>query len=308
MPPRIWSFTTGFAAGVALAFFWVTPAFAQPMLTRAEIYKLRNQVDIERQNQGVWKPAAVGDALVPQDAVRTAARSRAELLFNEGTLVRTGEGTIFRFPPGKRRFELTNGAALIMIRPGLGQSKITTPEAQVVSQGTALFIQHNASRNASLVGVLSNSPAGPVRVSSANGDVTVELKAGQFVSIINGTVGLVKHFILPMFYESVELAAGLGTGQKNLVAQNPPEAQKTINAVRAETLAPLRQQRVWLERFCSSNVETSQESQLLQLLRQRAKPLEELISQLPEGDLFVSPFQSLRKRAWLSNYCQTHQN
>jgi hypothetical protein len=94
-----------------------TPALADTVVKEAKIYKVRNQVDINYGQKLDWSQAELGDVIMPQDSVRTGANSRADLLFNEGTLVRTGAGTIFRFPPGKRSFELTSGAALIMIRP-----------------------------------------------------------------------------------------------------------------------------------------------------------------------------------------------
>jgi hypothetical protein len=290
-----------------LGSFWLNPALAESVLNRGEIYKIRNQVDLNQKNQPVWKRAKLGDVIVPQDSIRTGANSRAELVFNEGTLVRTASGTIFRFSPGQRNFELRSGAALIMIRPGQGQSSISTPEAKVVSQGTALFLQHDTNRNASLIGVLTNSPAGLVRVSSANGEVSIELQAGQFVSIVNGVVGLVEHFILPMFYDTIELAYGLGTGQENLIAKEPPEVQETINLVRSEALEPLSNQIAWLSGFCRINVNPNELSPLLQWLG-LGVPGEQISLKLPESDLFVTPIRSLTGLVWLGNYCQVNQN
>ena len=287
-----------------LASFGNNSALAQSTLKRAEVYKLRNQVELSRQHKPVWSPAKLGDTIAPQDAIRTGANSRAELLFNEGTLVRTGAGTIFRFSPGRRSFELDSGSALIMIRPGQGESSILTPEAKVVSQGTALLIQHNPQLNSSLIGVLTSSKAGPVTVSSSDGKVTIELNAGQFVSIINGVVGLVEHFILPMFYETVELSAGLGTGQENLLAKESPEVQKTINLVRMEALEPLKNQAAWLNGFCRFNINPDQLSPLLQWLG-LGVPGEQILLKLPETDLFVTPIRSLTGLAWLGGYCQT---
>ncbi len=291
--------------GIVISSLCSSSVLAQSVLNRAAVYKIRNQVEINRQNQSVWNRAKLGEAIIPQDKVRTGANSRADLLFNEGTLVRTGAGTIFRFLPNKRNFELTSGAALIMIRPGQGQSNINTPEARVVSQGTALFVQHDPRNNASLVGVLTNSPQGAVKVSNANGEVTIELNAGQFVSIVNGVVGLVEYFVLPMFYETVELAAGLGTGQEQLVAAESPEVQATINAVRAEAIAPLANQVAWLKGFCRFNVNPEQVSPLLQWLG-LGVPGAKLSLRLPQKDLFVIPMRSLTGLAWLSNYCQTN--
>jgi FecR protein len=290
------------------ASLWCSPAVAQSALTSAEVSRVSNQVEIDRQDRGAWLPASVGQTLVPRDAVRTAAQSRAELLFNEGTLVRTGETTIFRFPPGRRSFELVDGSALVMIRPGQGSSTITTPQAIITTHGTALFIQHNPAQNASIVGVLTDSPAGPVTVADATGKTVVQLSAGQFVSVINGVVGLAETFILPMFYQSVDLAAGLGAGQEGAIAQESPEAQKTLNAVRAEALEPLKNQTVWLQGFCRENAgnlrNLLENSPLLQLVLPSSIPPPQITLQVPQSDLVVAPVRSLAGLLWLGTYCE----
>lgn len=292
-----------------LAAFWLSPAWAQSELTQAEVYKFRNQVELERQNQGSWSPANVGDVLVPQDAVRTAAGSSADLLFNEGTIVRTAERSIFRFPPGQRRFELESGSALVMIRPGMGESMTTTPEARIVSQGTAYFVRHIPSQGASIVGVLTNSQAGPVRVSNTAGDITVELSAGQFISIINGVMGLVEYFVLPMFYETVDIATGLGVGQEATLAQEPPEVQRTLQAIRAEAIAPVKNQLALLNGFCRLNVPSIQREtlSLVQLLFPGAIPPDGVVVQLPDNQPLLTPIRSLQGVFWLGNYCQANQ-
>ncbi len=291
------------ATGLVISSLCSSPLLAQSRLSRAEIYKIRNQVEISHQNRSVWKRAKLGEVIIPRDTVRTGANSRADLLFNEGTLVRTGARTVFRFPPNKRNFELTSGAALIMIRPDRGESQIVTPEAKIVSQGTALFVQHDPRTNSSLIGVLTDSPQGAVKVSSNDGKITIKLDAGQFISIINGVMGLVEYFVLPMFYETVELASGLGAGQEQLFAAESSEVRATINAVRQEAIAPLLNQTAWLESFCRFNFNPEEVSPLLQWLG-FGIPGAEVSVKLPQTDLFVIPMRSLAGIAWLSNYCQ----
>ena len=280
------------------------PALAESVVKQAEIYKIRNQVDIGYGDSD-WSEAKLGDTILPRDLVRTGANSRADILFNEGTLVRTGAGTTFRFPPGKRSFELTSGAALMMIRPEQGPSTINTPEAKIVSQGTALFIQHDPQTNSSLIGVLTNSPAGLVEVSDADGKVTLQLQAGQFVSIVRGIVGLVENFVLPMFYETVELSAGLGISPETeaMIARESTEVQTTIKAVRAEAIDALQNQLAWLQGFCQLKVETNNLSSLLQLFGVGVSDAK-VDLEISETDLSVIPFRSLGGIAWLSEYCQ----
>ena len=305
-PKIIFQLLNKLSISLCLAGFCSNQALANTVIKQAEIYKIRNQVDINYKGNPNWNQAELGDSITPRDSVRTGANSRADILFNEGTLVRTGAGTTFRFPPGKRRFELTSGAALIMIRPDQGQSTINTPQAKVVSQGTALFVQHSPQNNASLVGVLTDSPAGLVKVSSANGDVTLQLQAGQFVSIVQGVVGLVEHFVLPMFYETVELSTGLGARPEEMeamIANEPTEVQATIRAVQAEAIDPLKNQIAWLQGFCKLNVQTSNLSPLLQLLGVGVSGARVNL-EIPKTDLSVIPFRSLSGVTWLRNYCQ----
>ena len=305
----IFNLATKLVFSLAIGSYGFAPAIASSVVKEAEIYQIRNQVDINYRNRPNWSPAEVGDKIIPRDSVRTGANSRADILFNEGTLVRTGAGTIFRFPQGKRRFELTSGAALIMIRPEQGQSTIQTPQAKVVSQGTALFVQHDSEDNASLIGVLTESPAGLVKVTSANGDVTLQLQAGQFVSIVRGVTGLVEHFVLPMFYETAELSAGLGKSpeeMEQLIAKESPEVQATIRAVQAEAIGPLQNQIAWLRGFCQIDIETQNLSPLMQLLGIGVSEAKVNL-EIPETDLSVIPFRSVTGATWLNQYCNAKQ-
>ena len=291
---------------ICLTYFFTSTTVASTVVKKAEIYQIQNQVDINYKDKPNWIKAELGDEIIPRDTVRTGANSRADILFNEGTLVRTGAGTTFRFPPGKRRFELTSGAALVMIRPEQGESIISTPQAKVVSKGTALFLQHDEKTHASLIGVLTDSPAGLVNVSSNNGEVTLQLQAGQFVSIIQGVVGLVEHFVLPIFYETVELSAGLGENSDTfdaLITQESKEVQKTIKAVREEAIAPLKNQEAWLKGFCQLGVETENLSPLLQLFGMGISEAKVTL-EIPETDLLVIPFRSLGGITWLKKYCE----
>jgi len=77
------------------------------VLTRAEIYKLRNQVELQPFNQTA-RAAKLSDVLVPKDALKTAAASIAELLFNEGSIARVDASSVFRFREGLRRFQLSS--------------------------------------------------------------------------------------------------------------------------------------------------------------------------------------------------------
>ncbi|GAC1466030.1 MAG: hypothetical protein NVSMB70_11750 [Chamaesiphon sp.] len=218
-----------------------SPPVSETLLTRAEIYKLVKNVQLSPRNQGV-RPAKISDVIVPLDVLKTGAFSRADLLFNEGSLTRIGEKGIFRFFPGTRRFQILNGTLLSMFPRDSQGGTIVTPEAKVETHGTALWVRRDSARKTTFVGVLTNNSHLPVIVSNLKGKVTVRLRGGQRVSVINGVVGTVKDLNLQKFYQSCKVAKDLGAEQEKLAAQENPRIQETLNAVRAETLATLKDQ------------------------------------------------------------------
>lgn len=294
-------------------------ALAQAVLTHADLNQVQNQVSLDRQNRGGWQPAKRGDRMVPQDALQTGANSRAELVFNEGTLVRTGAGTTFRFPTGRRVMEVVNGSTLIVIPPGsrstakseaepaTNLSQINTPEAVITTGSNALFVQHDPIRNASIVGVLTNGPSGPVTVTNLSGNTSVQLVAGQVVSVADGVIGLIEYFILPMFYESVDLAAGLLPGQQNLISQQSDVVQATLSAVRPSTQVPLNAQLNWLGGLCQQSTiglqDTLDQVLGLQWLFPSTIPPEQVSINVTTNDLFITPLRSLTGLAWLGEFC-----
>lgn len=232
----------GIVAGCVLSLSLIMPVLAQQhLLTRAEVYKLVNQVQLLLKNKPP-RPAKISDVIIPQDGLRTAARSTVELLFNEGSLARIGANAMFRFIPGTRSFQLRNGTVLVMFRSGSGGGKIITPEAIVVGRGSVMWVRHDSASQTTLVGALTNNPPSPVIVLNAKGEGEVQLRAGQRVSVTDGVVGAVKNLNLQTFHQTCELASGLGPGEEKLVAQEAPEVQETLNAVRVETLAALKNQ------------------------------------------------------------------
>ncbi len=295
-------------------------ALAQAVLTHADLNQIQNQVSLDRQNRGSWQPANRGDRMVPQDALQTGANSRAELVFNEGSLVRTGAGTTFRFPAGRRVMEVVNGTTLIVIPPrtrsntkseedkaAVDLSQINTPEAVITTGSNALFVQHDPVRNTSIVGVLTNGPSGPVTVTNLSGNTSVQLVAGQVVSVADGVIGLIEYFILPMFYETVDLAAGILPGQQNLIEQQSDVVQATLNAIRPSSQAPLDAQVAWLGGLCQQGTaslqDTLQQVLGLQWLFPATIPPEQISIDVTTNDLFITPLRSLTGLTWLSEFC-----
>jgi hypothetical protein len=274
---RNWSLHQRLIVSTFLTLAWITPTLAQTdkPLTRAEVYKLIPSVDLLLHNQ-TQRPAQRNDVIVPRDAVKTGVSSEAQLFFNDKSLIRVDQKTIFRFQPGYRRFNLPNrialgeiipnvenGRALILSPPGSVVTVVETPGSQIrilaadcaidqtpintqnnpickpAPKATAVMVAHHQESNTTQVFALTD---GDINISDLQDKKTVALKGGQTVAIRNGIVGNPQEFDLPAFYKTISLASGLGPGQENLLAQESTLVQETLKAIRLETLAALKNQ------------------------------------------------------------------
>ncbi|MEM6836357.1 MAG: FecR domain-containing protein [Cyanobacteria bacterium P01_C01_bin.120] len=220
-------------------------------LTRADVESLYNRVDLISEGQDA-RPARLSDRLLVGDAIRTSQGARAELRFNDGSLARIGERATFWFIPNTRDFRLSNGTALFLIPPDRGPSNIQTPTAVTGIQGTALVVRHiphqdcEVSPSASpdeyacpgrtVVMVLTDSPKGPVEVTTTSGN-SAALSAGNLAIIENDAIQVLE-FNLEMFYETSPLIEGLDLDNPDFEGTGSP-----TDPVRQETWDGLQSQK-----------------------------------------------------------------
>ena len=188
----------------------ITPhqAKAQESLQWAQVESLRNQVELIPQGQSA-RPARISDFMAVGDALRTARASRAELRFNEGSLARIGERAVFRFSPNTRNFRLSNGTVLLLIPAGRGRSTIQTPNTVTGIQGSALFVRVDLETNTTLIGALTNNPAGPMIVYNQDGSQQHPLNAGEMLVVEGDQITRLYQFDLQRFYDTSTLVEGL---------------------------------------------------------------------------------------------------
>lgn len=236
----------GVAGAIASA-----PLRAEIPLTRADVESIYNSVDFIADGQAA-RPATLEDWLNLGDAVRTAENARAELRFNDGSLARIGERATFWFVPNTRDFRLSNGTALFLIPPERGPSNIQTPSAVTGIQGTALVVRHipyDCDEAASpqgtipweecpgrtVVMVLTESPKGPVEVTTMNGQ-SANLSAGD-IAVVEGNSIQVMEFNLEVFYQTSPLVEGLNLDNPDYEGNDLP-----TDPVRQETWDGLQSQ------------------------------------------------------------------
>ena len=183
-------------------------ALAQSTLTWARVELTRN--DVQLYTNGRSRAAKVSDVLGLNDALSTASRSRAELRFNDGSLARIGESAVFQFTPNTRNFRLSNGTVLLLIPPGQGRTTIQTPNAVTGIHGSALFVRFVPETNITIIGALTNNPAGPMMAFNQDGSAQQPLYAGEMAVLqADGTLNLFS-FDLDEFYATSDLITGLG--------------------------------------------------------------------------------------------------
>jgi len=205
-------------------------AWSQTTLTQARVAAVRNRVRLIPQNQSP-RNARTSDNLRPGDSLATATGSTADLRFNDNSLARLGEQTVFRFAPRLRSVDLANGTLLLLVQPGNGGTSVRTPNAAVGIRGSALFVRYIPDSDTTLIGALTTSG-----ITAFNGDATesVELQGGQMAAVVGDRIERVYNFDLQTFYETSNLTAGLDLTQSETVTDDP-----MLSAVRAEIATAL---------------------------------------------------------------------
>ena len=221
-------------------------ALAESPLRQANIYQLINQVFIN-QNR-----ANEQERLIPGDFLETEANSRADLLFNEGTLVRAPANTDFHFRAGSRDFELTDGTALFILHPSVDERTLKTPTTQITAEGgTVFWTTYKSDNKHTRVGVFAN-PNSSVKVSRIEQQMSsphpkeeVELEAGQALDIQERNVAPVQTFSLETFYQTSGIADGLRPGED--LEQYPPQVREILKIAQENTSAALQEQQQLLQ-------------------------------------------------------------
>lgn len=121
------------------------------------------------------RPAVVDDVVKASNFLQTETDSRAELKYEDGSLVRIGQSTIFSFEAITRTLSLSKGSMIFYVPKGSGGANIKTPSLTAAITGTIGKVSPNYI--AILEGVVRLKPSGQT------------VSAGQFARFnSNGTV------------------------------------------------------------------------------------------------------------------------
>ncbi len=115
------------------------PAWALAPFT-ARVEKRTNVVNVKPKDQEI-RSAKVADILNTQDSLLTGERSRAELMFQDGSLARIGSNANFTVSSATRSIQLENGLILLHVPPGLGGARIQGRSAVAAIKGDTVLFQ-----------------------------------------------------------------------------------------------------------------------------------------------------------------------
>lgn len=132
-------------AVVVLSFSTVAMLRAVMPFTSATVTRVENKVSYGQVGNGQSKtrPAAIQDVVHASDFLMSESESRAELKYEDGSLVRIGQNTIFSFDANTRTLKLDRGTFVFHIPKGQGGATIKTPSLTAAITGTIGKVSEN---------------------------------------------------------------------------------------------------------------------------------------------------------------------
>ncbi len=139
------SLTRRAAAAVVLAAMGTLHAAEGPPLSSATVTRVENQVSYGKVigDKSETRPAAPNDVVKASNFLLSEADSRAELKYDDGTIVRIGQNTIFSFDANTRTLNLKKGTFVFYMPKGKGGGTIKTPSFTAAITGTVGKVSNN---------------------------------------------------------------------------------------------------------------------------------------------------------------------
>jgi hypothetical protein len=114
--------------------------------TQAKVTQLENKVSYGSimGGQAKLRAAKVSDLVKSGNFVQTENESRAELQYDDGSLVRIGQHTVFSFEADSRTLELEKGTLIFHVPKGAGGGTVKTPSLTAAITGTVAKVTTTA--------------------------------------------------------------------------------------------------------------------------------------------------------------------
>lgn len=122
------------------------------------------------------RAASLGEKIDGSTSVTTGRRSRAELTFQDNTITRLGQNSVFSFRNGSRDVELKQGSVLLQVPKNAGGATIRTATVTAAITGTTSMFEYNPGKWVKLLTL-----EGTQKIYVKGSDKPVSVPAGQMV-------------------------------------------------------------------------------------------------------------------------------
>jgi hypothetical protein len=118
-----------------------SPAVQAAKLQSATVTRVINDVRIYRPGESVIG-AKIGNVISGKTSLQTGRDSRSELRFQDSTLTRIGQNSVFSFQQGSRDLQLDKGTILLQVPKRAGGARIRTATVTAAITGTTIMMEY----------------------------------------------------------------------------------------------------------------------------------------------------------------------
>lgn len=193
---------------------------AADTLRSANVTVAINEVQVYP-GSGAARSASVGEKVTMPSSVQTGRKSRAELTFNDNTLTRLGQNSIFSFREGGRNVELKQGSVLLQVPKNAGGATIRTATVTAAITGTTTMFEY--------------SPGGWVKLITLEGTMKLSINGSKNSVAVPAGKMIIMHPNANAIPQPVDIDIA------KLMATSPLAGNKVFPPLPAEALALIKQ-------------------------------------------------------------------
>jgi hypothetical protein len=208
----------------------LVPAAADSLRT-ANVTAAVNEVQIYP-GSSASHPAAIGEKVAAPSSVQTGRRARTELTFNDSTITRLGQNSVFNFREGGRNVELKQGSVLLQVPKDAGGATIRTATVTAAITGTTVMFEYCPGNWVKLLTL-----EGTQKLSINGSKTSTAVPAGKMV-IMHPNATVIPE---PVTIDIAKLVATSPLAGKGTFGPLPPLARELIQRTIQEQLFAKRQ-------------------------------------------------------------------
>jgi len=211
-------------------FTLLIPAAADTLRT-ATVTAAVNEVQVYP-GSGSPRSATIGERVTTPSSVQTGRKSRTELTFNDDTITRLGQNSVFSFREAGRNVELKQGSVLLQVPKNAGGATIRTATVTAAITGTTVMFEYSPGKWIKLLTL-----EGTQKLSINGSKTSVSVPAGKMI-IMHPDAKVIPE---PVTIDIANLIATSPLAGRGTFGPLPPSARELIQQTIQEQLLAKRQ-------------------------------------------------------------------